>query len=125
MNEFQNYRPQEWLEDGVIVIVAQARPSKPRFIARRKSEGWRAAALGAVFAFSTLLGSTAMTVAMPLPDAAAVRRVALGETTDASYLSAAGHFDVSPQYWTKILPKIRTWRPVRPDDESPYPEPFI
>lgn len=125
MNEFENFRPEAWLEDGVVVIllpvsVESVRPSRPR-----KSEKWPVLALGAVLAFSTALGSTAVALDRRMPQAAAARKLSLGQSGEPGYMTPTGRFDVSPSYWTHLMAKMRTWHPVRADSDSPYSDPFI
>jgi len=125
MNEFENYRLEAWLEGGVVVVVLPTTDDSTLVLRSRRSERWPAIALSAVLAFSTALGSNAIALDHHPLHAAAVRKVALGKSGEASYMTPTGRFEVSPQYWSALIAKMRTWRPVAPDDGRPYPEPFI
>lgn len=125
MNEFENWRPEAWLEYGVVVIlpplsVETIRPSRPR-----RSEKWPALALSAVLAFSTALGSTAVALDRRMPEAAAARKLSLGGSGGPVYMTPTGRFDVSPAYWAGLMAKMQRWHPVEPDSDVPYSEPFI
>lgn len=123
--EFEQYAPQQWQDDGIVKVAPRRSRKAPPVL--RKAEKWRGAVMVGAVAFVALIGGMTSQELLFIPAGPrGLSGTLIGtQATEHRFVQTTQQFEVSPEYWLKLVQTIRCWEPLPPDDTGPDLEPAI
>jgi len=123
---FDRYDPEVWQEGG-ITMASPRKPPLREYRILRNAEKWSAVITLGTFVLASAMGAPGIhQFSFFAPSAVAIHQTKLGSAvTEASFAAATPQFEVSPDYWLRLMRSMERWAPLAPDDDGPEPEPAI